>query len=57
MSIFGNIMSAIFGHGAAQAQSKPSTSNTAAAPMHQVELPLRPALQRRRNPKWTLKLF
>jgi Domain of unknown function (DUF3597) len=32
MSIFGNIMSAIFGHGAAQAQPKPSTSNTAAAP-------------------------
>jgi hypothetical protein len=32
MSIFGNIMSAILGHGAAQAQPKPSTSNTAAAP-------------------------
>jgi Domain of unknown function (DUF3597) len=32
MSIFGNIMSAIFGHSTAQAQPKPSTGNTAAAP-------------------------
>ena len=32
MSIFGNIMSAIFGHSTAQAQPKPSTANTAAAP-------------------------
>jgi hypothetical protein len=32
MSIFGNIMSAIFGHSTAQTQPKPSTGNTAAAP-------------------------
>jgi hypothetical protein len=32
MSIFGNIMSAIFGHSTAQAQPKPSTGNTTAAP-------------------------
>lgn len=32
MSIFGNIMSAIFGHSTVQAQPKPSTGNTAAAP-------------------------
>jgi Domain of unknown function (DUF3597) len=32
MSIFGNIMSAIFGHSTAQAQPKPYTGNTAAAP-------------------------
>jgi hypothetical protein len=32
MSIFGNIMSAIFGHSTAQAPPKPSTGNTAAAP-------------------------
>jgi hypothetical protein len=32
MSIFGNIMSAIFGHSTAQAQPKPSTGDTAAAP-------------------------
>jgi uncharacterized protein DUF3597 len=32
MNIFGNIMSAIFGHSAVQAQPKPSTGNTAAAP-------------------------
>jgi hypothetical protein len=32
MSIFGNIMSAIFGHSTVQAQPKPSTGDTAAAP-------------------------
>jgi hypothetical protein len=32
MSIFGNIMSAIFRHGAAQAQPKPAGSGTAAGP-------------------------
>jgi Domain of unknown function (DUF3597) len=32
MSVFGNIMSAIFGHGAAQAQSKPTGGTGAAGP-------------------------
>jgi hypothetical protein len=32
MSIFGNIISAIFGHSTVQPQPKPSTGNTTAAP-------------------------
>jgi hypothetical protein len=32
MSVFGNIMSAIFRHGAAQAQSKPTGGTGAAGP-------------------------